>query len=199
MATGTISNTPDRLLWAATPNNYGGDWDGWEAVSHYFWRVYVYITAQADDTMCLLIDQWTFISIFVDTTNGNQYGIRYYLDPSSYSQNIIYQIRTQDPGWLISSSTYVSWGGDNYYNICYCYLQYIRLYLNWIVGLQEEMINLALMDDSTGNFKRKCSSSYFFDVALFRFYFASDASVNSNQTFIVDSILDSLDDSLIGL
>ncbi len=41
----------------------------------------------------------------------------------------------------------VYWGGtDPFYLSCNCYLQYVRLYLDWVADSKDKMIDLALMN-----------------------------------------------------
>lgn len=94
----------------------------------------------------LIVDQWVFISVFVNPLTSTQHGIRYYLNETSHSESVIYQSRNTSASYKVSSTTHVFWGGDGRYSTCNCYLQYLRVYLNWVADSQDQLINLALMD-----------------------------------------------------
>lgn len=98
------------------------------------------------DVTVLFTGRWVFISVFVSSLTNKQFGIRYYLDQTIRSENVIYQSRDANAGYNASGAATVFWGGDNLYNNCNCYLQYVRVYLNWDVDSRDQLINLALMD-----------------------------------------------------
>ncbi len=88
-----------------------------------------------------------------------QYGMRYYLDQSSYTAYPTFQQRNFGPVYQLSPSAMVSWGGtDTTYSSCNCYLQYVRVYLDWVADSQDKMIDLALMNPNSKNIK--CDSIF---------------------------------------
>ena len=105
------------------------------------------ISTQPEDEACLIANQWMFISVFVNLQTNTQHGIRYYLNQASHSDNVIYQSRNSTASYKVSNTTHVFWGGDGKYDDCNCYLQYVRVYLDWVADSRDQLINLALMDD----------------------------------------------------
>lgn len=95
----------------------------------------------------LSLNQWIFISFFVDKAAYRQIGFRYYLLPSSNSVQITYKQQTMPSSpYQLKPSATIFWGGrDNYEMNCYCYVQFVRLYWDYLADTQEKMINLALM------------------------------------------------------
>ena len=94
----------------------------------------------------MLIDQWVFISIFVDGIGKNQFGTRYYLNQTTFSENVIFGSQSVSSFYQISAATKVFLGGDRYFSTCRCYLQYARIYWDYVADSQDKMINLAMMD-----------------------------------------------------
>ena len=94
----------------------------------------------------MLLGQWTFISIFTDGVGNMNYGMRYYLNQTTYSQNAIFGSRSKGPSYQLLSTTKVYLGGDPYFSTCRCYLQYVRMYWNYVADSEDKMINLAMMD-----------------------------------------------------
>ena len=74
------------------------------------------------------------------------FGARYYLDQASYSENLIFQSRTVNPSYQLSGTARVYLGGDHYFDPCLCYLQYVRIYWEYVADSRDKMINLAMMN-----------------------------------------------------
>ena len=91
-------------------------------------------------------NQWMFVSAFVNYDTNSHFGIRYYLDSVNRKENVVYKSRSVGTCHWLLSSTRVYWGGDGFYNHCFCDLQYLRLYWNYLADSQEKMMNLAMMD-----------------------------------------------------
>ncbi len=88
-----------------------------------------------------------FISTFTDQSVNLQYGVRYYLDQTSDSNNTIFQTRSDGPCYQLDTSTIVTWGGkDPYLNSSLSWIQYVRVYLGWVADSADKMTSLALMD-----------------------------------------------------
>ena len=112
------------------------------------------ISIQPEDDACLFTNRWVFISVFVNSLTNKQYGLRYYLDHTIRSEKVIYKSRSITSSYTLSGATTVFWGGDNQFSTCSCHLQYLRVYLNWAVDSQDQLISLALMG-ADGNINAK--------------------------------------------
>lgn len=89
--------------------------------------------------------------MFVDQTADKQFGFRYYLDLDGRSDRVIYNTRTIGQTTDLGPSSKVTWGGkDIYYDASTCYLQYLRIYWDYLADSQNHMINLAIMDTDGG-------------------------------------------------
>lgn len=75
-----------------------------------------------------------------------QYGTRYYLNQATYSQNVIFGQRSASSSYQLSGTTKVFLGDDPYYSPCLCYLQYVRIYWDYVADSQDKMVNLAMMN-----------------------------------------------------
>ena len=75
-----------------------------------------------------------------------QYGTRYYLNQAPSSQKVIFQSREISSAYQLSGTTKVFVGGDPYYHTTRGYLQYVRVYWDYVADSQSKMINLARMD-----------------------------------------------------
>ena len=87
-----------------------------------------------------------FVSVFVDYDTSSHFGIRYYLDTGVRKENVVYKSRSVGTCHEILGTTTVFWGGDGLYNHCFCDMQYLRLYWNYLADSQEKLISLAMMD-----------------------------------------------------
>ncbi len=88
--------------------------------------------------------QWVFLALGTDSTANMQYGFRYY--PQSTTQLIaFFNTRTLPPSYNITPSCTAFWGGDTFLTSPGQTLQYVRLYLDYVPTSQDEMINLAIM------------------------------------------------------
>lgn len=89
--------------------------------------------------------------MFVNQINNNQFGFRYYLDFDSKSVNAIFDKRNTPQTTTLDSSAKITWGGkDPEFYPSTCYLQYFRVYWDYLANTQDKMINLALMDTDGG-------------------------------------------------
>ena len=133
-----------------------------------------------------------------------QYGARYYLNETTYSQNVILQSRIGGSSQNLTGTTKVFMGGDPFYATCHCYLQHLRVYWDYLADSQDKMINLAMIGTegiSLYTFFMRGHSLFLlsFDKAtLYQFYFISDPQTNNNQTFIVNSLTNTGDIEKIG-
>ena len=124
--------------------------------------------------------------MFVDQTIDTQYAMRHYLDQPSHSNNVIFQSRNNGPCYQLGPSTVVTWGGKDPHGYqSACYLQYLRIYWDYVADSEDKMRNLALMEPG-GMFLHSEPFSLFGIGKLYRFYFVSDQLINNNQTFTVD-------------
>lgn len=90
-----------------------------------------------------------FMSIFIDVATNTQSGIRYYLDQTSKTSNVIFQKRNTGTLRSLSPSAVVYWGGkDPFLDYCNCWMQYVRVYWDYLADTEEKLINLALMNPS---------------------------------------------------
>ena len=137
--------------------------------------------------------------MFVDQTIDSQYAMKYYLDQSSHSNIVIFRSRNNSGScYELSPSTVVTWGGKDLHNYqSACYLQYLRIYWDWVADSEDKMRNLALMEPD-GMFLHLEPFSLFGIGKLYRFYFASAQFISSNQTFKVDSRTNAGEISMIG-
>ena len=143
-------------------------------------------------------NQWTFVSMFVDQTIDNQYAMRYYLDLPNHSNNVIFQSRNNGPCYQLGPLTISTWGGkDPYHDPSGCYIQYLRMYWDWVADSEEKMQNLALME-LDGMLLHFGLFSLFGIGILYLFYFASNQLISNNQTFKVDSMTNAGEKSIIG-
>ena len=83
----------------------------------------------------------------MDQTTDTQYAMRYYLDLPNKPNNVIFRSRNNGPCYQLGPSTVITWGGkDTQYYQSVCYLQYLRIYWDWLADSEEKMRNLALME-----------------------------------------------------
>ena len=74
----------------------------------------------------------------------------YYIDQSSYTAYFVFRPRNDGLLYQLSPSALVTWGGkDPFYSSCSCYLQYVRMYLDWVADSQDKMIDIALMNPNS--------------------------------------------------
>ena len=124
------------------------------------------------------------------TTNsatGLQNGFRYTL-PSTSAQTVVFSTRGPIGAFYdmaINGTVYI--GGDFTYSASNAWMQYVRLYLNYVPNSEDEMINLATMSTGKhfilGEFISLLSC---FKGILYIAHFSSLPSVNNNQTVVVD-------------
>ncbi len=89
--------------------------------------------------------QWVFLTLGTDSTANMQYGFRYY-PQSTTNLTAFFDTRTlPSPSYNITPSCTAFWGGDNLYTSPGQTLQYVRLYIDYVPTSQDEMINLAIM------------------------------------------------------
>ena len=128
--------------------------------------------------------------------------MRYYLDQTSKTNNVIFKQRVNGTAYQLLPSATVFWGGkDPFYQYCNCWMQYVRIYLDWVADSADKIMNLALMNpDGKYTFEKikQCLLSKFYEGILYVFYFASDSSANNNQTFIADIITGTSETRTIG-
>ena len=72
--------------------------------------------------------------------------MRYYLNQTTFCANVIFRSREAMSSYQLSGATKVYLGGDAYYKSCHCYLQYVRIYWDYLADSQDNIINLAMMD-----------------------------------------------------
>ena len=134
------------LFWAGATSNSMGAWTDWSLVRTIYSRVNHELKFQPGQTAPVELNQWIFISYFADHTTNQQFGFRYYLLPSTTSGQVTYKSRTVDGTYQLNLSATICWGGKvNPYGNCHCYIQYVRLYWDYLADTQDKLINLALM------------------------------------------------------
>lgn len=77
--------------------------------------------------------------------------MKYYFDQISNMPFVLFQERNKGPLCQVGPSTEISWGGkdsDSSYEDCICWIQYVRLYLDWTADSADKMISLALMNSN---------------------------------------------------
>lgn len=50
--------------------------------------------------------------------------------------------------FYINPNAIFNWGTDDYYLNCNCIMQYVRMYLDYAASAEDQMKNLATMDDA---------------------------------------------------
>lgn len=92
-------------------------------------------------------DAWVFIAQGADTVNRKIYTFRYRpVGPFNLAIHFRQPFSVADPMYTISSAGTAFWGGDlNHVNYGYT-LQYTRLYLDYVPTSEEQMLNLAWME-----------------------------------------------------
>ena len=186
-------NNQDLLFWAGTTTDFGYGWGGWSAVRCYSLLIYNF---QFQPPISL--NQWTFLSFFTDQTTNKQFGFRYYL--TTTAQITFRQQTVGGTIYQLNPSATIFWGGkDNYYGNCYCYIQYVRMYWDYLADTQDKLINLALMSPDS----KSMMLLYFALIILlighlYIFNFASDPQTNNNQTFPITSISNTSQSETIG-
>ena len=95
------------------------------------------------------LNQWVFVVLTTSTISQKQNGFRYTL-PSTSTRKAIFNTRSPTGSFYdlnIGGKIFI--GGDDYYTPANAWLQYVRVYLNYIPNSEDEMLNLAIMN--TGN------------------------------------------------
>ena len=72
--------------------------------------------------------------------------MRYHLNEETFSESMIFESSSVSSSYQISGTTKVYMGGDHTYSPCLCYLQYLRIYLDYVADSKDNRINLAMMD-----------------------------------------------------
>ena len=186
-------STNDLLFWASTTIDSGAGWDGWSMV-----RSYSVVIYNLHFQPPISLNQWIFLSFFTDQTTNKQFGFRYYL--TTTAQITFRQQTVGGTIYQLNPSATIFWGGkDNYYGNCYCYIQYVRMYWDYLADTQDKLINLALMSPDS----KSMMLLYFALIILlighlYIFNFASDPQTNNNQTFPITSISNTSQSETIG-
>ena len=104
---------------------------------------------KSSEPTTLILDRWTFVSFFADAIQGQQFGLKYFIETGPTPVNSIYQTRPALP-YQLSPAGAILWGGrDGYYASCGCVLQYVRLYWDYLADSEDKMINLAVMNSES--------------------------------------------------
>lgn len=102
----------------------------------------------------LPLNEWVFLCIGIRGSTNMQYGFRYHLKNDQTSTIFFKQQNPSGTLYTIDPSSEISLGGDLYAGLCYCTLQYVRFYIDYVPDSQDQMINLALnSEDSKIMFK----------------------------------------------
>ena len=105
------------------------------------------------------LGQWTFISHFTDQTTNTQYGFRYFLDQTTKTRKVKFQQRNSGTCYQLKPSAKVFWGGsDGYYGYCNCWMQYVRVHIDWVADSENKMLSLAFMDSGINLLKRSADT-----------------------------------------
>lgn len=92
----------------------------------------------------LPLNEWVFLCLGIRNSVNTQYGFRYHLNADKTS-NIVFKEKVRQTALhTISPSSTIYWGGDPFHEVCYCTLQYVRFYIDYVPDSQDEMINLAI-------------------------------------------------------
>lgn len=120
------------------------------------------ISCQPDDPSALLLGQWVFISMFVDGAENKHFGFRYYVDQMSNSDIVIFQTVSVGTSYPLALSAVVYWGGHNYnYNHCACWMQYVRIHLDWVADTEAKMLSLSKFStDDSGRYLLKSTKKF---------------------------------------
>ncbi len=89
--------------------------------------------------------QWVFLALGTDSTVDMQYGFRYYPQSTTELTAFFNTRIIKYPTYNVTPSCTAFWGGDNFITTSGQTLQYVRLYLDYVPTSQDEMINLAIM------------------------------------------------------
>ena len=73
--------------------------------------------------------------------------MRYYLGQTSHTNETTFKEWQNGRYYQLMPSAKVTWGGsDGFHSFCNCWMQYVRLYLDWVADSEDKMISLALMN-----------------------------------------------------
>ena len=97
-----------------------------------------------------MLNHWTFLSLFVDQTSNVLYGMKYRLDSTTSRSMNMFRQRNTGTSYQAIPSANVFWGGsDNVLSQCSCWLQFVRIYWDYLADSEDKMINLALMNSDS--------------------------------------------------